>query len=918
MKKHFIIIVYIILFLSPGITAQIPFQIDNFSISDYHGGIQNWGITVNNGKNVFCGNSEGLLRYNGNDWQMMSPGGSFTVHAVACVGDRIYAAGKNNIGYFKKNDVGEYIYNSLRDSLKTMGITSIDFWNIAVKDNKIYFHSYSDVVMYDGSKFIPIYITHFTKGVFLVEDKVLLHDNDGILYELEDNRKRKFSDNHIFTDRDIRFVTKSDDGYLFCFSDGSIYNLNKGVVAEVLTLRNAKNNPVVIDCGDMINGHLALGTIGDGVFIVNIKTKESFNFGNNYLQDQNVHGICCVDYNHIWLSLDCGVAVVRINPEVFRWKTIAEIGTFFDATHFNGQTYIATNRGLVKFPDGDFISVDYYPLKFEILHNQLLCGSTSYLHITGEKSSDVIPCNGVEQFCYITDKQHIYSYIRSYQGISLLNFENNKWKLKNSLRGQNHFDHIHAESLNIIWGINYGEEIVRMCINANMETIDKIERFDHIDGNEISAYIGIFQSNNQSLFVTRNGVYSYNVSLKKFHKEEQLTKEFPALETLQCITTSSNHELWIATNEEILLYNIHDMSVKLQKKWSIAEFGLMRYNYRANIATTEDSLVYIGTNQGTVVIDRRNQRHRANKNTSPYIESVSYGSSPAIFVAIKEGEIHIPYHAKHITVSIANDIASNSNSISYFLEGESEKWSKWQNTGKIEYTQLASGSYTLHVKSGNDKMASMKIIVDSPWYFKWWMILFYCLLFMLTIGITVRYISKRKLAHLKAQLDEQNRLHKEELRIEENKRLQEKVNTQQNELHNRLRYLTQKKELLDNLSKEVERQYRELGSRYPKDMYMTLMKLIQSGESEEDKQLTSENYFVEVHYEFMQRLHIMKPELSPQELKFCCLIRANLSTKEIASILSIETRSVELRRYRLKKRLTLSKETSLTEWLLSV
>lgn len=101
-------------------------------------------------------------------------------------------------------------------------------------------------------------------------------------------------------------------------------------------------------------------------------------------------------------------------------------------------------------------------------------------------------------------------------------------------------------------------------------------------------------------------------------------------------------------------------------------------------------------------------------------------------------------------------------------------------------------------------------------------------------------------------------------------------------------------------------------------MYMTLMKLIQSGESEEDKQLTSENYFVEVHYEFMQRLHIMKPELSPQELKFCCLIRANLSTKEIASILSIETRSVELRRYRLKKRLTLSKETSLTEWLLSV
>lgn len=43
----------------------------------------------------------------------------------------------------------------------------------------------------------------------------------------------------------------------------------------------------------------------------------------------------------------------------------------------------------------------------------------------------------------------------------------------------------------------------------------------------------------------------------------------------------------------------------------------------------------------------------------------------------------------------------------------------------------------------------------------------------------------------------------------------------------------------------------------------------------------------------------------------------NLSTKEIAQLLNITYRSVELKRYRLRKKLNLGTEANLVEWLMS-
>jgi DNA-binding CsgD family transcriptional regulator len=79
-----------------------------------------------------------------------------------------------------------------------------------------------------------------------------------------------------------------------------------------------------------------------------------------------------------------------------------------------------------------------------------------------------------------------------------------------------------------------------------------------------------------------------------------------------------------------------------------------------------------------------------------------------------------------------------------------------------------------------------------------------------------------------------------------------------------------------------------------------------------------DSYFDDVHQDFLKRLKEKHPELSPKELRLCAYIRMNISSKEIASLLNISIRGVEVSRYRLRKKMGLERETNLTEYILKL
>ncbi|MBV1888269.1 MAG: LuxR C-terminal-related transcriptional regulator, partial [Urechidicola sp.] len=60
------------------------------------------------------------------------------------------------------------------------------------------------------------------------------------------------------------------------------------------------------------------------------------------------------------------------------------------------------------------------------------------------------------------------------------------------------------------------------------------------------------------------------------------------------------------------------------------------------------------------------------------------------------------------------------------------------------------------------------------------------------------------------------------------------------------------------------------------------------------------------------------PTLTPNDLKSCAFLKLNLSSKEIAQLLNISPKSVEVKRYRLRKKLELPHNSGLSEYLFNI
>ena len=79
-----------------------------------------------------------------------------------------------------------------------------------------------------------------------------------------------------------------------------------------------------------------------------------------------------------------------------------------------------------------------------------------------------------------------------------------------------------------------------------------------------------------------------------------------------------------------------------------------------------------------------------------------------------------------------------------------------------------------------------------------------------------------------------------------------------------------------------------------------------------------EDHFDAVHDNFLKILKKQFPQLTPKDLRLCAYLRMNLSTKEIAPLLNISPRGVEISRYRLRKKMNLPHDANLIEFMLNV
>ena len=149
----------------------------------------------------------------------------------------------------------------------------------------------------------------------------------------------------------------------------------------------------------------------------------------------------------------------------------------------------------------------------------------------------------------------------------------------------------------------------------------------------------------------------------------------------------------------------------------------------------------------------------------------------------------------------------------------------------------------------------------------------------------------------------------------DNNLLSQKLETKRREYMNIALNISAQREFLQTIAVKLEEiqqlQDNTLTGKKLNDLVLTVkQKMTFSNEMEEFYAKTEL-----IHKDFRSKLTASFPGLTEQDKRLTTLLRLNLSSKEISTLLGISAKSVEIARYRLRKKLNLNQGDSLTQYL---
>jgi len=148
--------------------------------------------------------------------------------------------------------------------------------------------------------------------------------------------------------------------------------------------------------------------------------------------------------------------------------------------------------------------------------------------------------------------------------------------------------------------------------------------------------------------------------------------------------------------------------------------------------------------------------------------------------------------------------------------------------------------------------------------------------------------------------------------------LKTELEAKNRELSGRALHLIQKNEMLEELRKKLHLlQRKHEGNSLGKEV-QGLLQLIDQGSGFDKEWEHFKQTFEQVHQDFFDKLQSEYPALTSGEVKLCSLIKLNLNSQEMASILGISQDSLRVSRYRLRKKLNLPKGSNLSGFIMNL
>lgn len=931
-------------------------EITTYSRTRYGAGIQNWAFSQDSSGRIYVANNEGLLVYDGTNWQLFPVPNKTIVRSIAMGSDgRLYAGAQDEFGYYLPDQSGRLCFTSLKNLLPQTERSFADVWDVKTEGNLVFFRTDYRVFCLAGNRITVFPAAPAWLPLFKHNGKVIAQDQtNGLLY-YQDNEwrplveKNKLPAGMIITDA----VPYGPDTSLLCTKTSGLFLLAGNTLLKFPL--NAILEKEQFTCLAALDDYFLAGTYSNGIYLINRQgiSQENIN-SETGLQNNTVRCLFSDVNGNVWTGLDNGIAFIpysnairHVNPPAFN------NGSGYGVNDFHGSLYFALSTGVMVLPlssTNNLASIYEEPKKIlgglswniSVVNDHLLTGRDDGLwEINNLEPKIVSAASGFWSCRAMPNKPLTGIAAGNYRGIHFFDWVNGSFadagileKFSESSR------YIETDSENIWVSHPYrGVYKIRLADNA-------ITLYSREKGFPSDLDNHVFRIRNKIVFATIHGIYEYDAAADRIIPAKEYASLFGNL-SLRYLKEDGKGNIWFVHEKMV---GVADYSEAKPVIYYIPELKNKILSGFENIYPYNIQNVWIGGESGFFHVNYEKYR-RAAIRLKPYITSVQITSNAdsVLFGGYSfsgqqsSASVSIPYKWNSLRFSFAaSAYGQQSVEYSYFLKGFDKAPGAWSSRAEKDYTNLPEGTYTFIVKarrgpsSPESVEASYTFSIAAPWYRTVWAYLLYAFALFLLLYVLFRYQEKkhRQKQELRRRADqekfeeEQRQMafqHQLELEKTEkeliklrNQNLEVELENKNAELASSAMSLIQKKEFLLKITDELNKLYKPGKEHVEASDLRKVLRSLTSDDKLDEEWKQFSMHFNKVHGNFLVILKKKFPTLNAHELKLCAYLRLNLSSKEMARLMSITVRGVEIGRYRLRKKLQLQPKEDLFQFLLNI
>jgi DNA-binding CsgD family transcriptional regulator len=856
--------------------------------NDYGAGRQNWDVGTDSNGIVYFGNNDGLLRYIYGNWILSKTAANDVVRSLYVENDTIWCGGDNEFGYFVKSTPYDLSYIQLGNTQGGM------IWKIQSFNDRVYYQSSMEIIEYNKKNKETVHIKGGSdySGMQVWNDKLWALAKDGSIGTID---KGSFNVVHQFAEFnkvEVCDLFVHDNLLHIVLYDGQVFTYNGSQLTQKKLPEKIKGKALFAGLSYRDKEYL-LGTIANGLVQVNEASNQITNYMNstNGLIDNTVLSIGADVNGNIWLGLDYGIAFIEMQNAI---QPIFNQGASYGIENIGDTTFLATNKGLYRASGSSPFSLvddtEGQAWRLRVINNDLyVCHNKGVLRIKEGKTENVYPNGGVKDI--VAFHQADLYLLSAYSGLLLARKVNKRFHVLENLNIWGDPSLVYDPKNKCIWVSSKWEPIQKLTLSSDLKVVRK-------------GYADIkqcFQGDEDIVFYNGNQLYDYvkgefvafsEAPFNLIKGENIVAMDFDAFNNVAYVQNGIPNMLTRLPDGNYYSYEkiLSSLKNKLVKDYEFINI------YKGELR--------IATDRGGLAFDFESKlNHYLVSNTAISKVQVLDGSEMLEFIyPYMTDLIQLPVGKKNILFHFGmNKASSDLAEFRYQLWPYDNEWSEWNPSLSLkEYTQLKGGSYKFLLQSrlngGAIKEQVVAFDIAKYWYQTHWIILPYILL----LGVCVYGIIYIVLLINKRNLNKKQEQYKQRM-------VEESIASKNKQLLQYIEVVSRKNEFLIELKNGLAR----MRNNESKQWENKIMNEVNS----EKKRFFFDKLYSEVHQDFINRLTDKHPNLSPNDIRILSFIRINLGTKEIANLMNISSKSVDVSRYRLRKKMDLQHSDDLNLYI---